>query len=95
MLPESRDLLEDGLSRIPGLKPAHVEGTYLMWVDARELGMDSAKLNRFFIDECGVIPNDGAAFGEQGRGFVRLNFAMTHANLREALRRIGEAVEKR
>ena len=61
----------------------------------KELGMDSAKLNRFFIDECGVIPNDGAAFGEQGRGFVRLNFAMTHANLREALRRIGEAVEKR
>ena len=62
---------------------------------ARELGMDSAKLNRFFIDDCGVIPNDGASFGEQGRGFVRLNFAMTHANLREAVRRIGEAVEKR
>lgn len=94
-LSDGRDLLEKGLSEIPGLKPSHVEGTYLMWVDARELGMDNEKLQRFFIDDCGVIPNDGLAFGERGRGFVRLNFATTHANLREALRRIGEAVEKR
>lgn len=94
-LSDGRDLLEKGLSEIPGLKPSHVEGTYLMWVDARELGMDNETLQRFFIDDCGVIPNGGLAFGERGRGFVRLNFATTHANLREALRRIGEAVEKR
>lgn len=94
-LSDGRDLLYAGLSEIPGLKPTHVEGTYLMWVDARELGMDSEKLNRFFIDDCGVIPSDGLAFGERGRGFVRLNFATTHANLREALRRIGEAIAKR
>ena len=92
-LTDGRDILADGLNAIPGIRANRPEGTYLMWVDMRALKMDNEALKRFMIDRCGVIPNEGAFFGRQGEGFVRLNFATTHANLRLAVERIRKAVE--
>ena len=91
-LTDGRDILYKGLNEIPGLTANRPEGTYLMWLDARPLGMGQDNLYQFFVKECGVIPTNGTFFGSQGQGFLRLNFATTHKNLETAIERIDKAV---
>ena len=82
------------LERIPRLKLVRPEGTYLAWLDCRELGLPGRELRRFFIEEAGVGLDDGPAFGVGGAGFQRLNFACTRATLTEALERIERVVNR-
>ncbi|MBQ3080015.1 MAG: pyridoxal phosphate-dependent aminotransferase [Clostridia bacterium] len=91
-LTDGRDILAEGINSIDGLRVHAPEGTYLMWVNAKALGMNSDQLNNFFVEKCAVIPVIGTAFGAQGEGFVRLNFATAHKNLEIALERIEKAV---
>ncbi len=79
---------------IPRIKVKKPEATYLLWLDCRDLGLDRQELKDFFIDDCGVILNEGAAFGSDYSGYQRLNLATSRANLEEALRRIEEEVNK-
>ena len=60
---------------LPEIRTAIPEGTYLMWLDLRGLGLGHEELLRFMAREAGVGLNDGAAFGVQGRGFMRMNMA--------------------
>ena len=82
----NRDLVE---ARI-GLPMAHVEATYLAWIDCSPLGVDDPW--RFFLDR-GVALTPGAQFGDAR--FVRLNFGTQRARLEEALRRISAAASQR
>jgi|LSQX01.3.fsa_nt_gb cystathionine beta-lyase len=83
----NRDLVERELSAMPGLSVAHVEATYLAWVDARQSGL--ADPTRAF-EQAGVGLSDGAAF--DGPGFVRLNFGCRRALLAEGLARMRSAL---
>jgi cystathionine beta-lyase len=92
----NRDYLFDYVAagKLPGLRMAKPEGTYLAWLDCREAGLpDNA--HKFFLEEAGVALNDGATFGAGGEGFVRLNFACPRATLVEALERMQEALLRR
>jgi cystathionine beta-lyase len=80
----NRDLVE----RTIGLPMAHVEATYLAWIDASPLKTTDPQ--QFFLD-AGVALSPGSQFGQPG--FVRLNFATQRARLAEALRRMRGAVE--
>jgi cystathionine beta-lyase len=87
----NRDTLAEALKRMPGgLSMAAVEGTYLAWVDVRNTGLDEPV--RFF-EEAGVGLQDGREF--DGPGFVRLNFGCPRVVLKEALARMGRALERR
>lgn len=79
----------------PGIRVSKPEGTYLAWLDCRELGLSQAQLNDFFIREAKVGLNDGASFGAQGKGFMRLNFGCPRANLDEGLERLAQALHRR
>ena len=88
------DFLEKFLEeRIPKVRLIRPEGTYLALLDCRGLGLDPAALTDFFLKKAGVYLNDGAMFGEEAAGFVRINFACPQALLVEALERIEHAVE--
>ena len=52
-----------------------MEGTYLAWLDCREAGITGSPAE-FFLESARVGLNDGAWFGEEGKGFVRLNFGV-------------------
>jgi cystathionine beta-lyase len=86
----NRDLVSEEIDRMPGLAMAHVEATYLAWIDARRAGIGNPA--RFF-EEAGVGLSDGAAF--DAPGFVRLNFGCPRPLLVEALRRMGKALAER
>ena len=82
----NRDLVEREISAIPGLAMAHVEATYLAWIDASGLGVDDPYAH--FLAR-GVALSPGAQFGAPR--FVRLNFGTQRARLAEALRRLRSA----
>lgn len=87
------DFLVDYIgSRIPQIKVSKPEGTYLVWLDCRELSMGQKELVDFFINKANVGLNDGAAFGAEGEGFMRMNIACTRSLLTEGLKRIEQAV---
>ena len=79
-------------SKIPNIKVSEPEGTYLIWLDCRELGMNQKELISFFINKAHVGLNDGAIFGAGGEGFMRMNIACPRSLLAEALNRIEQAV---
>ncbi|WP_130870581.1 MalY/PatB family protein [Intestinimonas massiliensis (ex Afouda et al. 2020)] len=76
------------LRDIPGIKPVSPEGTYLLWLDCRELGLAQAQLVKKFVNQAGVGLQSGTDFGPEGEGFMRMNFAVPRATLETALKRI-------
>jgi cysteine-S-conjugate beta-lyase len=78
--------------RIPKIKVIKPQGTYLLWLDCRELGLDNQALSRFMREQARVGFDDGFLFGESGSGFERMNIACPRVILREALARIEKAV---
>jgi len=77
---------------IPKIKVIKPHGTYLVWLDCRELGMDSMALRSFMRGKARVGFDDGFVFGAGGAGFQRMNIACPRAVLEEALSRIEAAV---
>jgi cystathionine beta-lyase len=82
----NRDLVERAIGALPALKLAHVEATYLAWIDASGLGV--ADPHAHFLRH-GVALSPGSQFGDAR--FVRLNFGTQKARLAEALKRISSA----
>ena len=85
------DLLAEHLPAV-GYRPP--EGTYLAWLDCRPLGLGDHP-GEFFLDRAQVLVNDGPAFGEAGRGHVRLNFATPRPILTRIITQLAAAVGAR
>jgi cystathionine beta-lyase len=78
--------------RIPQIRVVRPEGTYLVWLDCRELGLDKLALKRLMMDEAKLYLDDGYIFGPGGEGFERMNIACPRSILAEALDRIRKAI---
>ena len=92
-LQASRDYVVEAVGqRLPAIRVSAPEGTYLMWLDCRELGLDDAGLKRFFVREARVGMNPGLSFGDPGSGFMRLNIGCARSVLEEVIGRIEAAL---
>ncbi|MDX1417178.1 MAG: MalY/PatB family protein [Candidatus Promineifilaceae bacterium] len=78
---------------IPELSVLPLEGTYLVWLDCRRLGLSVKELRKLFLDEARVCLDDGYIFGSEGDGFQRVNIACPRSILEEALIRIEHSVK--
>lgn len=86
------DFLSDYFrKKIPKIKVIRPEGTYLVWLDCRGLGMDPQNLRAFMREKAKVGLDDGYLFGAGGAGFQRINIACPRSTLEEALKRIEKA----
>lgn len=85
-------LLHNALSdsKISLIRP---EGTYLMWLDCRELNMSDRELKKFFINEAGLWLHNGSTFGAGGSRFMRMNIACPKSVLSKALTRLNQALK--
>jgi cystathionine beta-lyase len=93
-LTANRDFLYRSVAeKLPGIRMARMEATYLAWLDCREAGIPGNPF-RFFLREAKVALNDGAEFGNGGEGFVRLNFACPRKTLTEALNRMSGELKR-
>lgn len=71
---------------LPGFPITQLEGTYLVWMDCRALGISSEELEQRLIDEAGLWLNAGTMYGAEGEGFMRWNIACPRTRLVEGLR---------
>lgn len=91
-LQSNRDYLFDYVQEhLPGVSMAKPEGTYLAWLDCRKAGIESNPYE-FFLEKGRLAFNDGLSFGQDGEGFVRLNFGCPRSMLEEALKRMKTAL---
>ncbi len=88
-LASARGFISHELADIDLIEP---EGTYLLWLDCRQLKLDNQALRTFFIEQAGVGMNPGYVFGDSGAGFMRLNMGCPRAQLETALTKMAEAV---
>ena len=77
----------------PKIKAIRPQASYLVWLDCREMGLSQEALNDFFVDKAHLALNNGLAFGEEGRGFMRLNVASPRSVLEQAMKQLAEAYE--
>ncbi len=72
-------------TQLPELKLHELEGTYLLWIDARGAGFGHEQLFRRLIEIGGIGINSGLFFGEAGRGYFRMNLATQRANVEKGM----------
>ena len=80
------------LKNVPQLRVVDPQGTYLVWVDCRGLGLDAPGLKRLIEDKARLWLDLGDMFGEDGTGFIRFNVACPRSILEIALQRLCAAV---
>jgi cystathionine beta-lyase len=83
-----RDRLPDGIDLV------EPEGTYLAWLDFRELGMDVPELARWLSGSARLALSPGHWFGRQGAGFARMTIAPPTSQIEAAIDRLTGAVAK-
>ncbi|MCT4565143.1 MAG: pyridoxal phosphate-dependent aminotransferase [Maledivibacter sp.] len=77
---------------MPNVKFTKPQGTYLAWLDFREVEDDYRKLERKIKEEAGVVLDGGSMFGYEGNGFMRINYACPLSLLEEGLIRIKNII---
>lgn len=95
-LDANRTWLKDFLSQyLPevGFRPP--EGTFLAWLDFRAWKLPADDLRQFLVEKAGLALEDGRAFGAEGAGWQRLNFACPRALLQRALTQLRAAVHEK
>ncbi len=86
--------VEDYLKEnIPQIRPLRPQASFLVWLDCRGLGLQHDDLIDLFVNKARLALNDGAMFGKEGEGFMRMNVASPRAILEEALGRLKGATE--
>jgi cystathionine beta-lyase len=81
--------------RLPSIKIIKPQGTYLVWLDFRSLGMTPQELSNFLLKKAKIALDDGFIFGQGGEGFERMNIACPRSTLEEGLIRIEKAIKVR
>ncbi|MGM0409590.1 MAG: MalY/PatB family protein [Bacillota bacterium] len=88
-LEENRDFAVDYINNnISEIKTKKIEGSYLLWLDCRDLNLSQEELKDLFINKVKVALDPGDWFGKGGEGFMRLNLACPRDTLKEGLEKI-------
>ena len=88
-----RNLVVDGLSALPGVRCAKPQGAFYAFPNIEGTGFGERELAERLLTEAGVAVLPGTAFGEGGKGFIRLAYTQSEDELKLGLDRIREFVE--
>jgi cysteine-S-conjugate beta-lyase len=95
-LASSRGTIQRYLTEhLPEIRVITPEGTYLVWLDCRALGMSDEELGNFFISEAGIGMSPGILFGKEGSGFMRMNIGAPRHQIKLALENIRDAINRK
>jgi len=76
---------------LPRIKMVASQGLFLIWLDCNALGLSPEDLEQFLLNKAGLWLNQGYTYGEEGKGFIRLNTACPRSRLATALERLKTA----
>ncbi len=99
-LKEVMDYIEENMDiavsfiqkEIPEVNVVKPEGTYLLWIDCRKLGLKDEELTRLLLHKGKLALDSGKKFGKEADGFIRMNIACTRSTLNEGLERLKLAL---
>jgi aspartate/methionine/tyrosine aminotransferase len=83
-----RDLFVAGLNRIPGFRCRAPDGAFYAWVNIADTGLSADEVQKLLLEEAGVAGIAGAAFGPNGREYLRFSLVSARNLLEEALERM-------
>jgi aspartate/methionine/tyrosine aminotransferase len=86
-----RDVFVERLNKIPGFRCQSPDGAFYAWVNIEETGKPAEEVQRILLEEVGVAAIAGAAFGAEGKNYVRFSLVSATHLLEEALERIQRA----
>jgi len=87
-----RDIVVEGLNRLPGVSCHYPEGTFYAFPDISGTSLSSMQFADMLLSEAGVAVTPGIAFGESGDGHVRLSFATDTHLLEQAIERMARVL---
>ncbi len=90
---ERRRVVLEEFRTVKGLKCFAPQGAFYAFVDISQTGMDAADFAEALLEKARVIVVPGHAFGERGRRYVRLSFAVSADTIREGIARIRRFME--
>lgn len=79
---------------IPQIKIIQPQASFLIWLDCRGLWLSQSDLVQLFVNKAHLALNDGASFGKEGEGFMRLNVGTPLAVLEKALNNLKNAIDQ-
>ena len=85
-----KEYIEENFPQISVIEP---EGTYLVWLDFRQLGLTEEEREELVVKKGRLWLDSGAMFGKEGEGFERINIACPRSVLEKALKQLGEALK--
>jgi len=85
---QRRDAIVEGLRTIPGFQCVRPKGAFYVFPNISDTGLSAKPLADRILDEAGVACLSGTAFGEWGEGHLRLSYANSLENIRDAIGRI-------
>jgi len=83
-----RDLFVDGLNRIPGFRCQTPGGAFYAWVNIEDTGLSAEEIQKLLLEDAGVAGIAGAAFGVNGKNYLRFSLVSATSLLQEALERM-------
>lgn len=86
-----RQFLREKLPDIALIEP---EGTYLVWLDLRKLGLTEQQQRQLIVQDAKLWLDTGTLFGQGGEGFERINIACPRTTIEQAMQRLEHAVHK-
>ncbi|MEM2920710.1 MAG: pyridoxal phosphate-dependent aminotransferase [Candidatus Bathyarchaeia archaeon] len=89
-----RDVIVSGLNKMRGISCREPKGAFYVFPNITGTGMDCRRLADYLLSEAGVAVLPGTSFGDFGEGYLRLSFANSIENIRKALDRISDALER-
>ncbi len=78
--------------KLPQVTLVEPEGTYLLWLDFRGLGLSEEELEKLIVEKAGLWLDPGAIFGPAGAGFERFNIACRRETLELAFEKLRKAI---
>lgn len=93
-LQDNIDYLYKRINSINGLKMKKPEATFLAWIDFRELGLSDEEICHLCI-EANLALNSGISYGNNGSGFMRLNFGCPRSVLKQAIDNLEKVINER
>jgi len=76
---------------LPKVKYIVPQASYLVFLDFRALGLSQKELVSFCTNKAHLALVDGSVFGEEGKGFMRINLASPRSIIEKALEQLKEA----
>lgn len=89
---QRRDFIVDGLNAIARIQCIKPTGAFYVFPNVKQLPLSCDALADYLLAEAGVAVLSGSAFGKFGEGYLRLSYANSLENIREALDRIQTAI---